>query len=558
MKITSINTISKPILRSSQTITPNSSTPPAKPVQNNKKDNQKKILIAAASVLLILFLARNKIKKWFKPERPINNKPNNPPKPDTKPEKPQSPEPKKPPEVPKTEPENIFVPDEQYIENLKSKISNAKNYFELKAAETESEVIPQGEIKQDIVSQINVRRQQLIQHKKKEHYLSQYEVAQMMEKYYKQKADASETSVNLIKSRLGEDASRHFKKLVETPIEEYSTISCMTILANRCDGKYLDFWKENPEFLKFYTMSHGNLLMNEQLFSFDKNVWNELISNFIKSVDGTMNQEQLTSLLKYSMNSYYDNINGLLRIKDALEKPITPENLDYMKGLIEFRSLFGIVPEKMKGCQKNVLDMIERIGKKLDSSENVEKDVEELKNYINSLDNQLGLTSMINNIKESSSVLENDIQVTRLEFPEFLRGVNSNGGDIYEMIQNSKTNPEAVAQIEKFFDEGGQISVIRPEFLSTSIPPYSLREYSAKFNITLKKGVEYAYTSDLQHCFKGMRDSTEAEILVMPGHKMTITNAKYQRNDFGWGRWIFDCVVEKNTDGNANMFAKTL
>lgn len=538
-------------MRNSQTIIPNSLSSPVKTTQNNnnKKSNQKKWLIAGVSILLIIILARNKIKKWFKPEIPKNNKPNSTS--ETKPKTPKLETPNKPPEndnqpeIPKTD----IVPDKQYIENLKLKIKNAKNYYELKAAESEAETIQQSEIKQEIISQINSIQQQLIQQKKKENCISQYEVAQMMDKFYQKQACASESNVNLIKSRLGEKSAKHFKNLVETPIQEYSTILSMTTIANKCNGKYLNFWKENPELLKFYTMSHENSLIDEQISSFDEKIWDIIIYNFIKSVDGTMNQESLDSILKYGRNSYYDNINGLLRINNMLNKPITQENLTNIKNLIELQYVFGIVPKDMKGCQKKVLDMIDIINNKISNAENIDNNVKELKSYIKDIDNKLALTSMINNIKKSSYVLEEDINVIRTEKPTFLRGIKHQDMDACDIMLNARNNPEIMFKLETFFKDGGQISVIRPEFLSTSIPPYSIRGDIATLNIKLKKGVEYTYISDLKHCFDGLRDNTEAEILVMPGHKMTITNVAYKPNEYGSGQLEFDCVVEKNTDG---------
>lgn len=569
MEIMKINATTQPILKSSQRISQNNSVVPKATLQKNSNDNNKKIALAGAvALLLALFLLRTKIKNWFKCKKPTDtgniSKPKTP-EPPKAPEKPKVPEITKTPEAPKVpevkpETENLpkidpqenrlekedFIPDEQFIADLKTKIDNSKNYFELKSAEAEANKIQQGEIRTEIFSQINEIREKMIHKKKQEHFLSSYEVSQMMEKCYNKSYNAPESDVNLIKSRLGEEASEVYKRTVETPIKNYSTIVLMRKIANKCNGKYLDFWKKNPDMLKFYAMSQDYSLINQQTHVFDQQIWDILISNFIKSVDGTMDEDMLKSVIKYGKNSYYDHINGLLRIKNALDKPITQENLDYVKKLVNDKSLFSIIHEEMHGSHKKVLEMLDIIEKKLSSSENIDNDMQELKNYIDELDNKLGLTKMINNIKKCSSTLEHDINVTRLERFEFLKGIECDGMNIYDIMIDAYGNPESAAKVEKYFSDGGKIEVVRPAFISTSIPPYSLSPFYSKFNIQLKQGTEYVYISDLQHCFYSPgKTSTEAEILVMPGHKMTITNAEYVSNLFGRHKWYLDCVVEK-------------
>ena len=94
-------------------------------------------------------------------------------------------------------------------------------------------------------------------------------------------------------------------------------ISFMTAIANKNNGRYIDFWRSHPEILLAYVNS--NEFIPYQLNNFSPKTWDIMIGSLVSILDSQNMENNVQAILRYSNDNGYKVINTMLRLKPIFD-----------------------------------------------------------------------------------------------------------------------------------------------------------------------------------------------------------------------------------------------
>jgi len=431
----------------------------------------------------------------------------------------------------------------EYLEKIKNKatiniIEEAKHYNTLKNIEHSIDNIEDKQNKEMLSSLLEKRIKYLTTENKKPNEISEFEVGEIFEKFTHKAHKLSDEEITKIKEQYGIFAPNYIQKPLST-----KDIKNITTIINKNNGKYLEFWKKNPEKMLMYVKANEKI--GEQLAAYDDAAWDTVIGAY-KSFCENPDLKLMEALSDYGGFGKYDNINASLRfngeideILKSLERKVNIEtinlNLSRMNHFTDKmyvrNGLHGGGEETKDLISKKLNSLIEKVKEGNETDINfIKNELQDLKKQMNSLASEAKFTNTINTITQRpiiSNDIEANLKLGRNETSDCFSSLLMDGENLAKLMVDARENPELQDKIIKYFGNQNP-SLIQPGFLSTSISPYSSLSGNIKWDLKLGKNVKYSYVSDLA-CISG-RDSGngEAEILIHPGHKIKILNAKFE------------------------------
>ena len=375
--------------------------------------------------------------------------------------------------------------------------------------------------------------------------MTQYEIGELLEKYIAHPYEpTSEERDNLV-SKFGKDYANQYLARLKTTIN-YDKINNLMRVINKNDGKYVDFWRNNPDKMAVYINSET--VSANQLMNFDDTAWDVVIGQFKTLFERPINKDILDSINLYSGLSGYDQINGMLRfnyqaqrILDSINEKALPVDSEITRLKTEINSLkqitcrlyMGKTLEDKRSNFEVISNKISNLDPCLKNGANTEEfkvELTKLKEFINKIFTENGYNKQISDMEAIAVHSTPETQTLKLVrnetsdcFEQFMLGNEK----LSELMLKVMENPELKSKILDYFNKS-QPALYCPSFISTSIFPYETLAGNVKWYLRLGKDVKYAYISDLTHLFHHRSSDTEAELLVFPGHKINIKSADYR------------------------------
>lgn len=440
------------------------------------------------------------------------------------------------------------MPIAEYAEKIKNEaiketISSANHFSTLKNIEYSIGRIENKEVQAELTNLLKQRIKTLTSQENKK--MTQYEIGELLEKYIAHPYEpTSEERGNLV-SKFGKDYANQYLTRLKTTIN-YDKINNLMRVINKNDGKYVDFWRNNPDKMAVYINSET--VSANQLMNFDDTAWDVVIGQFKTLFERPINKDILDSINLYSGLSGYDQINGMLRfnyqaqrILDSINEKALPVDSEITRLKTEINSLkqitcrfyMGKTLEDKRSNFEVISNKISNLDSCLKNGANTEEfkvELTKLKEFINKIFTENGYNKQISDMEAIAVHSTPETQTLKLVrnetsdcFEQFMLGNEK----LSELMLKVMENPELKSKILDYFNKS-QPALYCPSFISTSIFPYETLAGNVKWYLRLGKDVKYAYISDLTHLFHHRSSDTEAELLVFPGHKINIKSADYR------------------------------
>lgn len=440
------------------------------------------------------------------------------------------------------------MPIAEYAEKIKNEaiketISSANHFSTLKNIEYSIGRIENKEVQAELTNLLKQRIKTLTSQENKK--MTQYEIGELLEKYIAHPYEpTSEERDNLV-SKFGKDYANQYLARLKTTIN-YDKINNLMRVINKNDGKYVDFWRNNPDKMAVYINSET--VSANQLMNFDDTAWDVVIGQLKTLFERPINKDILDSINLYSGLSGYDQINGMLRfnyqaqrILDSINEKALPVDSEITRLKTEINSLkqitcrlyMGKTLEDKRSNFEVISNKISNLDSCLKNGANTEEfkvELTKLKEFINKIFTENGYNKQISDMEAIAVHSTPETQTLKLVrnetsdcFEQFMLGNEK----LSELMLKVMENPELKSKILDYFNKS-QPALYCPSFISTSIFPYETLAGNVKWYLRLGKDVKYAYISDLTHLFHHRSSDTEAELLVFPGHKINIKSADYR------------------------------
>lgn len=373
--------------------------------------------------------------------------------------------------------------------------------------------------------------------------LSMFNVERLLQKYTRGNGLDEKENAKL-NEKYGSYAG-HIKRAINSAIDS-AQIKEITQIVNMNDGKYIEFWENNPEKMALYINSQTTTA--GQLKNFSPESWDFVIKNFKQLCENVFDKEAIDAAVYYAGMSGYDRINGILRCNykaDKLIKKLATEPFDSEAGMINFKNelepLKYIINRLYIGkdfeqqCQNKqfALNLLDNILTMPDTPNNtaykeqISDSLNKLKDFVNKIASECGLDKKIEALKNHASVSSKEDSRLILNRTESIFGLDSleyNEETAASFLNRYSDNPVMKRKFVAYLNEAQPV-VYQPGFISTSIAPYKTLDGNVKWTLTPGENVKYNYINDIDHIFGNAGDGTEAEVLINPGHFIKITNA---------------------------------
>ena len=373
--------------------------------------------------------------------------------------------------------------------------------------------------------------------------LSMFNVERLLQKYTRGNGLDEKENAKL-NEKYGSYAG-HIKRAINSAIDS-AQIKEITQIVNMNDGKYIEFWENNPEKMALYINSQTTTA--GQLKNFSPESWDFVIKNFKQLCENVFDKEAIDAAVYYAGMSGYDRINGILRCNykaDKLIKKLATEPFDSEAGMINFKNelepLKYIINRLYIGkdfeqqCQNKqfALNLLDNILTMPDTPNNtaykeqISDSLNKLKDFVNKIASECGLDKKIEALKNHASVSSKEDSRLILNRTESIFGLDSleyNEETAASFLNRFNDNPFMKRKFVVYLNETQPV-VYQPGFISTSIAPYKTLDGNVKWTLSLGENVKYNYINDIDHIFGNAGDGTEAEVLINPGHFIKITNA---------------------------------
>lgn len=447
----------------------------------------------------------------------------------------------------KTEQGNLKLPEyvkKIYSQTIANNIPYTKDYSMIKDIEHAINKIDDTETKEDLSKLLKTQIKQLTVDKKNPNKLTQYETGELLDKYLYKNHEFTEKELTEIK-KTGFDTK--YLSTLKEPMS-LQEIHKATEFVNINDGKYIDYWKQNPDKLALYINS--KCLNDCQLVSFRPETWDMILNIFKETIKNPQKiKDNINAIIQYSGMGSYDRMNGFLRVNSSINETLKTYTKNSQLNEFEkqklnavFENIKYIVAERMvldEFSKRTNTEYLKKELEKIINSLNENCDINELRNLIqnfkntfNDISKKFNIEEEVNNLKNVSYTAgktESEIKLIRNETSDIFCDTLINGENLENLIRAGRTDKKAKEKVLTYFNET-KPAVNQAGFLSTSIAPYNALAGNIKWNLKLGEKTKYNYLSDIIKIFDKSQDETEAEVLIMPGHKIQVTNAKYENN----------------------------
>ncbi len=326
---------------------------------------------------------------------------------------------------------------------------------------------------------------------------------------------------------------------IDTFYEQYKEFSedekllMIRDFANLNNGKYINYWRRNPEKLSFFV--NNTMFLPSQMKNFNSETWDAVIESIIKVFEYDQESEVINSIMRYSTDgnarkinflkpindllsetianlenrkfSQKDYLNNILKIKELINDSSIFSNIDYLEQKSNFDVLLSPLPE---GCY---------ISPKILASN--------LKNFVLNLINEIcdyeTIQKITNNLKKVhivSSKDEQNILLWRDDSCNFFNIQEFEGELMGRYMKYALTDSTKRVKLLTYFNTQNP-EIERKTFLSTALKPFEFMKKDIKWNLKIGEGVKYLYIEP----FKFFGRGEEAELLVHPC-KLKINNAE--------------------------------
>lgn len=443
-----------------------------------------------------------------------------------------------------------LTPFDKYFEKIKikaltayiQKTSHFSTITELKAL---IENIQNKKIREKLKQLLNNKETKLLSENPNPKQMTPYQTGKLLSQFTSPDYKPLPEEIAKAQINFGEYSKAFLEKL-RTPLSDRQ-IEELTQIINKNNGKYLDFWKNNPEkaaiYINSFTTNEG------QLTKFGDKEWNLIIKNYKNFFEKNFVRDNVKALLCYCGISAYKTINCYLRADNKisylinnikkLNKTALKTNLEQLKDDITYNFSIGLTAKEQDETNYLLYNSIKKILKLADepksqNSANILNALKSLKLKINKIGDETNITKTIEDLKKffiKSTEEDTGIFLTRNEDTKLFESFVLKGKNLRELMKKAKENPKARERVLKYFNEK-QPAIERPFFISTSIHPYqALESNEIQWHLILDKDVKYCYTTDITQMFQNIY-ATESELLLAPNQKIKITSASFEE-----GRW---------------------
>lgn len=339
-----------------------------------------------------------------------------------------------------------------------------------------------------------------------------------------------------------EDYDTYFQQW--TTYSEEEKWNLITRYANLNNGKYLDFWRNNPE--KLVMSVNNNAYLPSQLKNFNSETWSTILDSYINVFNNNDKVSIIDAMLKYSTDAFFPRINFLPQINklfDNLIAKVENKQISYSIFQKEMNNLYNLLKaSRIKLCEDYDEDtkfknQIKNYAKNNpfedDSAKLIANNLRNLQAIINKLCNYDEIKVLIENLKKASITSTEKgakIPLMRNDGISFFNSLNTDEINLIDLMSNGYFGNIASKQKVLEFFNNKKPEINRTTFLSTAIKPYQFSHTPVIWNLTLGKGVNYLYLSQIVDQLKSHTKSTEAELLVNPC-SLKINSAKYDTDN---------------------------
>jgi len=432
-------------------------------------------------------------------------------------------------------------------------IEQAEHYNIIKDIENSIDNIENNETRAMLSSLLKKRIKLLTTDKENPNEVSCYEIGKILEKYSHKSYQPTEQEILQIKENYGDEYARPLIRALKKPLTNLR-INEMTKIANMNNGKYLEFWKNNPEKMVIYINSDTTTA--GQVDDFNEAAWDIIIGDYKLFCEKKFDKEAVDAVIRYGELGVYDGINGFLRFDNKVNESLKlfdePPSTDSRKKLREnLLYLHKLTNERLGNFGKNINDgdniqkeICEKLNillgrvEQLSDSEliNIKEELNNLRVFMKSLAVNSNVKRTIDRLKKNfilSGNTEKNLVLVRKETTDSFESLFLDGENLAKLMIEAREKPAVREKILEHFNKS-KPSLHQPGFLSTSISPYSTLAGTVKWILKLDKNVKYSYVSDLAHILGGDKGGTEAELLVHPGHNIKILSAKFDNSNLKW------------------------
>lgn len=421
------------------------------------------------------------------------------------------------------------------IRTIKRCLQDENSYGNMMDIKYSIEKLPESDLKKELNELYLKREKELTRHESG--YLSLYETEKLLQNYM-YCYDCTPEELNKLKQKYGEYAGKAVNTLTGKNCFEplnLEKISDIAQIINENEGKYIDFWKNNPDLAVMYINSGSTKA--HQLDNFKDESWDFVIKNFKRFCERDFDKEAVESLIRYSGFSSYDNINGVLRVNYLTDEII--------RLLQKEQNLDGKISAQIQGKLENLKFVLSRMNSgagdvitenlKSESGQSLLESLSKIKDSVSKFSAEKGIDARIAAIKRYAVPADKDdtavLLLRNATTDELGTVILENGESLLSCIEQASGNPSLLGEILKDINQQKPV-LCQPGFLSTSIAPYSTLSGNVKWFLKMSENVKYNYLNDIEHIFNSSNSGTEAEVLVNPGHKIKIKNAEYKN-----GKW---------------------
>ncbi len=528
---------------------------PDKFESSKESEKREKIIkyssIAIGSILVLIALIKRKnISKFI--QNLFNKEEKNILSELPKPETPNTPT----PEIPKEEPP-ISISPEKPKEEIPAELPNdslidePKENGQIIFPEYTAEEMPKTEEMSPIVPKPSLNKSEslenTISNTKK---VSDKEIRSLISGYldldYKYKL--SDTEKALIEKKYDSGFAIKYIETLSRPVDENS-IKFMTKLVNICDGKYVEFWKNNPD--KLILINNAGSLQDK----IDKNMKEselELIIDSFKILFGdNVENKALEDIISYKQ-TLFDRINGTIihqnKINQVLNFLDKKENLDteeIKKVRLTMNYLQNILEDQLYVSDLNNETIYNNFNNILTSLNKTKFDKEEIIQLQNSLIAFKEAIFDLNKKKEAHNKI-NSITELIEKHGKKMKGINLNrverhlkgslfstiefeGQPLSEVMSKAKNDENLRSRVCNYLNNN-QPNLEKDAFTSTSLSV--VKAFNEKGDVhwilTPGKNVKGLYIEDAYDILSKRKEGREAEVLIQCGTTIQIKKAEFQ------------------------------
>ena len=314
-------------------------------------------------------------------------------------------------------------------------------------------------------------------------------------------------------------------------------INLMTNIANKNNGKYLNFWRSNPEILLAYVNS--NAFVPFQIKTFSDKTWDIMIASLVNVLNSPNFEKNIKAVLRYSNDNGYQAINTMLRLAPIFKsfkeiREISKETLtEYYESIWAIlnneRSIISDNEQNEKFIKNSIKDSLNYLKDKCDICISTAFLAKKLNSYIENIENywkDTNITDTVETLKNLMISINEDgstVHLLRTSELKELDELKINGMELHKNLKIDDLIPDVINKMNK-----NESVITHQSFISTSIFPHIYMKQPVNYSLTLNNNVKCLYLSDIMNIFN--KSFSEAELLLHPNALININFAE-MKND---------------------------